>query len=822
MILSRLTGTLAAGFRVSQVLLKTSGEVLILRNRSDTSNLPIEVSGIKITTSPGEDAILVSDADGNGTWTDPDTVGLGGAVPTMEDPGTLLRQGAGDYVAFSEGTTGNFNQPFDRNNDMVRVDIDEDFRWTGVKVDVRESGLDIRMVLLESNQSTVARYSEYQYDVDAGEVQWDWITPIDVADGETYYVQWQASASSVMKATSLGSPQAFSKCRFTQVGNAFTPTFRIVGSTGEGVFTWDVDRIAYRQSTDPGAVGAGATWLDTDSDTLYVRDEDDTGWTEVAGGSSGAADFLDLTDTPASYSGQAGKALVVNTAEDGLEFGTVSSGGGSSSGVYEKWDSDAPPASPHTLNDEFDDASFDGWSTWNVDGDLSASEGDQGLELTHAGTGGNDHFCGIYKTLPGDSEWTAVVKLTMPSRYADFAIVQLGMAEDLTGNPTTARTLGIDWVRFEGERFEGGKGKCDAWLGNITPRIDGTHGGGMGPLYLKIRFDGSGYFFAVSRDGMSWTEAWRSVSNQGYTLTTIGVFMNSVNAVPVNVTLHWFRYVASDVGETGSIGGQRIPQGGSGGEATEAIYTKWDSDAPPASPHTSDDEFEGSSLGAAWTVPTGSVAVADGFASLGSSAVMYRAVPSGDWSAWARVSWYGYHAANVACGFGVCSGTQHDNGTGFELVPGAWGSYASKLYLWRRVNFVWNANLAEINGYDWSQGIYLRWTHSSGTVSAHISSDGIGWREVYSGTLTPQSLWITNMARGARVEFVRFTTDTSQTALLPGRLVPQGGGSLAVPWKSVPASASASGTAGQVAYDSNYLYLCVAADTWKRVSLSTW
>lgn len=39
---------------------------------------------------------------------------------------------------------------------------------------------------------------------------------------------------------------------------------------------------------------------------------------------------------------------------------------------------------------------------------------------------------------------------------------------------------------------------------------------------------------------------------------------------------------------------------------------------------------------------------------------------------------------------------------------------------------------------------------------------------------------------------------------------------------SVPASAGASGSAGQISYDSDYLYICVATDTWKRVALSTW
>ena len=39
---------------------------------------------------------------------------------------------------------------------------------------------------------------------------------------------------------------------------------------------------------------------------------------------------------------------------------------------------------------------------------------------------------------------------------------------------------------------------------------------------------------------------------------------------------------------------------------------------------------------------------------------------------------------------------------------------------------------------------------------------------------------------------------------------------------NVPANASASGTPGQVAYDSNYVYICVAANTWKRAALETW
>ena len=39
---------------------------------------------------------------------------------------------------------------------------------------------------------------------------------------------------------------------------------------------------------------------------------------------------------------------------------------------------------------------------------------------------------------------------------------------------------------------------------------------------------------------------------------------------------------------------------------------------------------------------------------------------------------------------------------------------------------------------------------------------------------------------------------------------------------TVPASATAAGTAGDVAYDTDYVYVCVATDTWKRQALGTW
>jgi len=37
-----------------------------------------------------------------------------------------------------------------------------------------------------------------------------------------------------------------------------------------------------------------------------------------------------------------------------------------------------------------------------------------------------------------------------------------------------------------------------------------------------------------------------------------------------------------------------------------------------------------------------------------------------------------------------------------------------------------------------------------------------------------------------------------------------------------PASATAAGQPGQVAYDADYIYICTAEDVWKRASIATW
>ena len=38
----------------------------------------------------------------------------------------------------------------------------------------------------------------------------------------------------------------------------------------------------------------------------------------------------------------------------------------------------------------------------------------------------------------------------------------------------------------------------------------------------------------------------------------------------------------------------------------------------------------------------------------------------------------------------------------------------------------------------------------------------------------------------------------------------------------VPAAANSTGTAGTITWESGFLYVCVATDTWLRIAIATW
>lgn len=58
------------------------------------------------------------------------------------------------------------------------------------------------------------------------------------------------------------------------------------------------------------------------------------------------------------------------------------------------------------------------------------------------------------------------------------------------------------------------------------------------------------------------------------------------------------------------------------------------------------------------------------------------------------------------------------------------------------------------------------------------------------------------------------TLDSSQNATFAGRIIQTNA--------VTPTSAAATGTVGTMAWDTSYIYICTATNTWKRVAIATW
>jgi hypothetical protein len=106
---------------------------------------------------------------------------------------------------------------------------------------------------------------------------------------------------------------------------------------------------------------------------------------------------------------------------------------------------------------------------------------------------------------------------------------------------------------------------------------------------------------------------------------------------------------------------------------------------------------------------------------------------------------------------------------------------------------------------------------SSGTISANsISSNTIVTSGTGVSTINSSGDILLNCFGGAgqvnSTGNIRASTGANGGGFVIGKIVSN---------SSAPVSASSTGVAGQIAYDTNYVYICVAANTWKRVSLAT-
>jgi len=122
-------------------------------------------------------------------------------------------------------------------------------------------------------------------------------------------------------------------------------------------------------------------------------------------------------------------------------------------------------------------------------------------------------------------------------------------------------------------------------------------------------------------------------------------------------------------------------------------------------------------------------------------------------------------------------------------------------------------------------------------VNYSYSLKGAGSHLFYTSSTSALQLAIAHVA--STVNFVQVTggatgnaatitvggTDSNRSLSLTAvgtGLVQITNDSLRIVTSKTPASATATGTQGQIAWDASYIYVCTATDTWKRAALSTW
>jgi hypothetical protein len=109
---------------------------------------------------------------------------------------------------------------------------------------------------------------------------------------------------------------------------------------------------------------------------------------------------------------------------------------------------------------------------------------------------------------------------------------------------------------------------------------------------------------------------------------------------------------------------------------------------------------------------------------------------------------------------------------------------------------------------------------TGGASSIYIGTNVKGLNNSDSNTIV---IGASAIADGANTTVLN-TTSTTQTKIAgtsSSTLIVSGQNLRLVTQRTI-ATASSTGTQGDICHDSNYIYVCVATNTWKRVLLSTW
>ena len=150
----------------------------------------------------------------------------------------------------------------------------------------------------------------------------------------------------------------------------------------------------------------------------------------------------------------------------------------------------------------------------------------------------------------------------------------------------------------------------------------------------------------------------------------------------------------------------------------------------------------------------------------------------------------------------------HDVGHGYVAHAGAWiqlldtGSSIDELADVDLSTPPSNGDVLQFNGFNWTAA-------SLGSVANATISD------TAPGSPTAGDLWWESDK--GRLKIYYNDTDSQQWVDASPPLQQD-----KIATSAAPATASSTGTAGEIRYDANYVYICVATNTWKRAALATW
>lgn len=118
-------------------------------------------------------------------------------------------------------------------------------------------------------------------------------------------------------------------------------------------------------------------------------------------------------------------------------------------------------------------------------------------------------------------------------------------------------------------------------------------------------------------------------------------------------------------------------------------------------------------------------------------------------------------------------------------------------------------------------------TVPAGIKTAFVQGTGAATTYPNSTTATNALIAMGNDGASSWVERFRVTAAGSAgvnatPSISDGQGLHVGGKIVRIDTSKTPATSGATGNAGEICWDSNYVYVCTATNTWKRAALSTW